>query len=98
MIGAMILIKGLKFFTNCHCREKSMLQTLWVLETFLFPMSNNNYLLTESEVMPGNIKLRLERIDRAIAWLIRQSSQVFSVHGVFQVLPSNQLLSIESTH
>ena len=22
-----------------------------------------NYLLTESEVMPGNIKLRLERID-----------------------------------
>ena len=32
-----------------------------------------NYLLTESEVIPGNMKLRLERIDRVIARLIRQN-------------------------
>ena len=31
---------------------------------------NTNYLLTESEIMPGNIKLRLECIDRAIAIFI----------------------------
>ena len=42
-------------------------------KTMLKNMMNINYLLTESEVMPGNIKLRLERIDRAIARLIRQS-------------------------
>ena len=32
-----------KLFTNCHCREISMLVTLWVLETFLFPMSNKSW-------------------------------------------------------
>ena len=36
----LILSLFLILHKNCHCREKSMLPTLWVLETFLFRMSN----------------------------------------------------------
>src|SRR4029434_1183066 len=45
IIGSMADLKSffLKLFRNCHCGEISMLVTLWVLETFLFPMSNTSW-------------------------------------------------------
>ena len=80
-IGAMADLKSflssfILFFTSCHCEKKKkltkyMLPTLWVLETFLFPISNKANIPTFRHVGLMRSKCHSFEIDNFEACSVR---------------------------